>query len=56
MLNFNQDNYKGVYMPYKIMMSILATVPLIFLLAFFAIPEFFVLNSYPNGRRVKLWK
>ena len=31
-------------MPYKIMMS-LAAVPLIFLLAFAAIPEFFVLKS-----------
>ena len=32
-------------MPYKIMMSIAAIVPLIFLLAFAAIPEFFVLKS-----------
>jgi len=32
-------------MPYKRMMSIVATVPLIFLLAFVAIPEFFVLKS-----------
>jgi len=36
-------------MPYKIMMSIVATVPLIFLLAFVAIPEFFVLKSYPSA-------
>jgi len=36
-------------MPYKIMMSIVATVPLIFLTAFVAIPEFFVLKSYPSA-------
>ena len=41
-------------MPYKIMMSILAAVPLIFLLAFFAIPEFFVLNSYPSAEGLAL--
>jgi len=35
-------------MPYKIMMSIVATVPLIFLIAFVAVPEFFVLQSYPS--------
>ena len=29
-------------MPYKTMMSIVATVPLIFLIAFVAVPEFFV--------------
>ena len=34
-------------MPYKIMMSIVATVPLIFLIAFVAVSEFFVLQSYP---------
>ena len=32
-------------MPYKIMMSIVATVPLIFLIAFVAVPEFFVLQE-----------
>jgi len=36
-------------MPYKIMMSVAAIVPLIFLLAFVAIPEFFILESYPNA-------
>ena len=41
-------------MPYKIMMSIAATVPLIFLLAFAAIPEFFVLNSYPSAEWLAL--
>ena len=41
-------------MPYKIMRSIVATVPLIFLLAFVAIPEFFVLNSYPSAEGLAL--
>ena len=41
-------------MPYKIMMSIAATVPLIFLLAFAAIPEFFVLKSYPIAEGLAL--
>ena len=41
-------------MPYKIMMSIVATAPLIFLLAFAAIPEFFVLNSYPSAEGLAL--
>ena len=36
-------------MPYKIMMSVAAIVPLIFSLAFVAIPEFFILESYPNA-------
>jgi len=36
-------------MPYKIMMSVAAIVPLIFSLAFVAIPEFFILGSYPNA-------
>ena len=41
-------------MPYKKMMSIVATVPLIFLLAFVAIPEFFVLKSYPSAEGLAL--
>ena len=41
-------------MPYKRMMSIVATVPLIFLLAFVAIPEFFVLKSYPSAEGLAL--
>ena len=41
-------------MPYKIMMSINATVPLIFLIAFIAVPEFFVLQSYPNAEGLAL--
>tara|TARA_X000001036_G_C20328190_1_gene663346 strand:- start:134 stop:499 length:366 start_codon:yes stop_codon:yes gene_type:complete len=36
------------------MMSIVAIVPLIFLLAFAAIPEFFVLNSYPSAEGLAL--
>ena len=41
-------------MPYKIMMSIVATVPLIFLIGFIAVPEFFVLQSYPNAEELAL--
>ena len=41
-------------MPYKIMMSLVATVPLIFLLAFAAIPEFFVLKSYLSAEGLAL--
>jgi hypothetical protein len=41
-------------MPYKIMMSVAAIVPLIFLLAFVAIPEFFVLKSYPSAEGLAL--
>jgi len=41
-------------MPFNKMMSIAATVPLIFLIAFVAIPEFFVLQSYPNAEGLAL--
>ena len=41
-------------MPYKIMMSVAAIVPLIFSLAFVAIPEFFILGSYPNAEGLAL--
>ena len=41
-------------MPYKIMMSIVATVPLIFLIAFVAVPEFFILQSYPSAEGLAL--
>jgi len=41
-------------MPYKKMMSIVATVPLIFLIAFVAIPEFFVLQWYPSAEGLAL--
>ena len=41
-------------MPYKKMMSIAAIVPLIFLIAFVAVPEFFVLQSYPSAEGLAL--
>jgi len=41
-------------MPYKIMMYLVAVVPLIFLIAFFAVPEFFVLQSYPSAEGLAL--
>ena len=41
-------------MPYKIMMSLLAAVPLIFLIAFLAVPEFFILQSYPSAEGLGL--
>ena len=41
-------------MPYKIMMSIVCIVPLIFSLAFVAIPEFFVLQWYPSAEGLAL--
>ena len=41
-------------MPYKIMMSIVCIVPLIFSLAFVTIPEFFVLKSYPSAEGLAL--
>ena len=36
-------------MPYKIMMSLAAAVPLIFAVAFLVVPHFFILESYPNA-------
>ena len=41
-------------MPYKILMSLLAVVPLIFLIAFLAVPEFFILQSYPSAEGLGL--
>ena len=41
-------------MPYKRMMSTVATVPLIFLIAFIVVPEFFVLQSYPSAEGLSL--
>ena len=41
-------------MPFKKMMSIAAIVPLIFLIAFIAVPEFFVLQSYPSAEGLAL--
>ena len=35
-------------------MSLLAAVPLIFLIAFLAVPEFFILQSYPNAEGLGL--
>jgi len=36
-------------MPYKIMMSVAAIVPLLFAIAFLAVPHIFILDSYPNA-------
>ena len=36
-------------MSYKIMMSLAAAVPLIFAVAFLAVPHIFILDSYPNA-------
>ena len=41
-------------MPYKMMMSIAAIVPLIFLIAFVAVPEFFVLQAFPAAEGLGL--
>ena len=41
-------------MPYKIMMSVTAIVPLIFSVAFLVVPHFFILESYPNAKGLAL--
>ena len=41
-------------MPYKIMMSIACIVPLLFSVAFLVIPQFFILESYPNAEGLAL--
>ena len=41
-------------MPYKIMMSVAAKVPLLFLIAFLVVPQFFILESYPNAEGLAL--
>jgi len=41
-------------MPYKTMMSIAATVPLLFSVAFLVVPQFFILGSYPNAEGLAL--
>ena len=41
-------------MPYKIMMSVAAIVPLIFSLAFLVVPQFFILESYTNAEGLAL--
>ena len=41
-------------MPYKIMMSVAAVVPLIFLIAFLVVPQFFILQAYPGAEGLGL--
>ena len=41
-------------MPYKIMMSVACIVPLLFLIAFLVLPQFFILGSYPNAEGLAL--
>ena len=41
-------------MPYKIMMSVAAIVPLLFLIAYLVVPQFFILESYPNAEGLAL--
>ena len=41
-------------MPYKMMMSLVAVVPLVFLIAFLAVPEFFILQAYPSAEGLGL--
>ena len=41
-------------MPYKRMMYIAAAVPLLFLIGFIAVPDFFVLQSYPSAKGLAL--
>ena len=36
-------------MPYKIMMTVAAIIPLVFGLAFLVVPQFFILGTYPNA-------
>ena len=41
-------------MQYKRMMYLVTTVPLIFLICFIAVPDFFVLQSYPSAEGLAL--
>jgi len=41
-------------MPYKRMMSVAAIVPLLFSVAFLVVPQFFILESYPNAEGLAL--
>ena len=41
-------------MPYKIMMSLAAAVPLLFSVGFLVVPHFFILESYPNAEGLAL--
>ncbi len=54
MLTFNQNPFQGDDMPYKIMMSLAAIVPLLFSIAFLVVPHFFILGSYPDAEGLAL--
>ena len=41
-------------MPYKIMMTVAAIIPLVFGLAFLVVPQFFILGTYPNAEGLAL--
>ena len=41
-------------MPYKIMMSVAVIVSLLFAIAFLFVPQFFILESYPNAEGLAL--
>ena len=41
-------------MSYKIMMSLASAVPLLFAIAFLAVPHFFILGSCPNAEGLAL--
>ena len=41
-------------MPYKIMMSLASAVPLLFAIAFLAVPHFFILGTYPDAEGLAL--
>ena len=41
-------------MPYKIMMTLASAVPLLFAIAFLAVPHFFILGTYPDAEGLAL--
>ena len=41
-------------MPYKIMMTVAAIIPLVFGVAFLAVPHFFILGTYPDAEGLAL--
>ena len=41
-------------MPYKIMMTVAAIIPLVFGLVFLAVPHFFILGTYPDAEGLAL--
>ena len=51
---FNHNPILGVCMPYKIMMTVAAIIPVVFGLAFLVVPQFFILGSYPNAEGLAL--